>query len=552
MKKILLSLMFMGAFSFAKAQVVLNEVYAFPNGTNNEFIELYNSGVGTQNLNCFTVLTYWSDGDGNKGWYVLDLPDTLIGPKGYFTLASDDPYAVQGKPDTVNAGVNWNDAGFRNGSTSNFKKYQVSGSSYTDVTTAAAVMDLLVIGDFYTGQNTLTLVFQNGVFINGFWAGGPTGTLPASITGMPDLTIDMQGACADFTINFSADDANVLTSDVGAVEFSNASGGTDNGYARKFDGKCGSWVKTSSQATHTPNKTNGSAAGQAGELITEQNVTCGSTAARGYVTFNITNVSGSVTVADDFPVEVQLYNDVNNNDTLDAGDLQINRDTVYTLTDGADTMQFHQSIVNLIIVYKTKRGCFDKVVNLVNSCIPLPVKFQSFTATRSNSSSVAVAWTTASEDNNKGFNVQKLVNGQWQTVGYVPSQALNGNSSAKLSYTYTDANSEKGITQYRIQQVDLDGHSKYTDIRAVRGDGSVSKLVVYPNPSSDGKVNVVFEDNSGMRDVQVSDMQGKIIRAFKGISNNILVIEKLTTGFYTIKVTNRTTNASSVQKVVVR
>jgi hypothetical protein len=62
----------------------------------------------------------------------------------------------------------------------------------------------------------------------------------------------------------------------------------------------------------------------------------------------------------------------------------------------------------------------------------------------------------------------------------------------------------------------------------------------------------VFEDNSGMRDVQVSDMQGKIIRAFKGISNNILVIEKLTTGFYTIKVTNRTTNASSVQKVVVK
>ena len=49
-----------------------------------------------------------------------------------------------------------------------------------------------------------------------------------------------------------------------------------------------------------------------------------------------------------------------------------------------------------------------------------------------------------------------------------------------------------------------------------------------------------------------NDMQGKAIRSFRGISNNILVIEKLTTGFYTLKVINRTTNASSVHKVVIK
>jgi hypothetical protein len=62
----------------------------------------------------------------------------------------------------------------------------------------------------------------------------------------------------------------------------------------------------------------------------------------------------------------------------------------------------------------------------------------------------------------------------------------------------------------------------------------------------------VFEDNSGMRDIQVSDMQGKIVRSFKGIANNVLVIEQLTSGFYTIKVTNRSTTASSVQKIIVK
>jgi hypothetical protein len=184
--------------------------------------------------------------------------------------------------------------------------------------------------------------------------------------------------------------------------------------------------------------------------------------------------------------------------------------------------------------------------------IPLPVHFSSFTAMRSNSSSVSISWTTAMETNNKGFNIQKNVNGEWRTVAYVPSQAANGNSASALTYNYTDINTEKGITQYRVQQVDLDGKFAYTDIRAIRGDGNLAKVVVYPNPSSDGKVNIVFEDNSSLRDIIVNDMQGKVIKSFKGISNNILVIERLTTGFYTIKVTNRTTNASSVHKVVVK
>jgi hypothetical protein len=190
--------------------------------------------------------------------------------------------------------------------------------------------------------------------------------------------------------------------------------------------------------------------------------------------------------------------------------------------------------------------------DLTEANIPLPVHFKSFTANRSNASSVSINWTTASEQNSKGFYVQKNVNGEWKNVAYVASQAVNGNSSSDLNYSYTDANTEKGITQYRILQVDLDGKSKYSDIRAIRGDGNLAKVVVYPNPSTDGKVNIVFEDNSSLRDVIVNDMQGKVIRSFRGVSNNILVIEKLTTGFYTIKVSNRTTSASSVHKVVIK
>jgi hypothetical protein len=165
---------------------------------------------------------------------------------------------------------------------------------------------------------------------------------------------------------------------------------------------------------------------------------------------------------------------------------------------------------------------------------------------------VSISWTTASEQNNRGFNVQKNVNGEWKTIAFVFSQTEDGNSTSDLSYSYTDPNAEKGISQYRVQQVDFDGRFSYSEIRAIRGETAVSKIVVYPNPSVDGKVNVVFDDNNTVHDVQVNDMQGRIIKSFKGITNNILVVENLTSGFYTIKVTNRTTAASSVQKVVIK
>lgn len=225
----------------------------------------------------------------------------------------------------------------------------------------------------------------------------------------------------------------------------------------------------------------------------------------------------------------------------------------YCLFGDNDFNFFNQP--ELVAVLRYECGTAEPIFVACNSEgeeIPLPVRFSAFTATRSNSSSVAISWTTAMEESNKGFNIQKNVNGEWRTVAYAPSQALNGNSSSAITYNYVDINTEKGITQYRIQQVDLNGKFAYTDIRAIRGDGNLAKVVVYPNPSFDGKLNVVFEDNTAIRDVFVNDMQGKIVKSFRGISNNILAIEKLTSGFYTIKITNRATNASSVHKVVVK
>jgi hypothetical protein len=183
-------------------------------------------------------------------------------------------------------------------------------------------------------------------------------------------------------------------------------------------------------------------------------------------------------------------------------------------------------------------------------CIGLPVEFKSFIAAR-NRSSVLLKWETASERNNSGFAVERNVSGSWEQIAWVPTQAVNGNSDITLTYTYTDLNYTKGISQYRIRQVDMDAKSKYSEIRSVRGEGQLGKTIVYPNPSHNGKVNVVFEDAAVTRDVTVADMNGRTIRQIKGVTNNNITIENLVPGMYTIRIVAPETGEQVVEKVVV-
>ena len=181
----------------------------------------------------------------------------------------------------------------------------------------------------------------------------------------------------------------------------------------------------------------------------------------------------------------------------------------------------------------------------------LPVSFRAFTATRSNSV-VALKWTTSFESSNRGFEIQRLIgNGTWQTLSFVGSQATGGNSSSDLTYTYADQNPTKGISQYRLKQVDIDGKSKISEIRIVRGDGQRGKTIVYPNPSSDGKVSILFEDKTGIRDVSVLDISGRIVKQMKGVTNNNIVIENLNAGMYTVRIVNNETGDQEVEKFVV-
>ena len=80
----------------------------------------------------------------------------------------------------------------------------------------------------------------------------------------------------------------------------------------------------------------------------------------------------------------------------------------------------------------------------------------------------------------------------------------------------------------------------------------MAKTIVYPNPSLSGsKVNVIFDEKDGMRDVSLIDMSGRVIRQWKGFTNNNLQIENLTAGLYNLRVILRETGEQGIEKIVV-
>jgi len=543
MKKILLSVGLFSLVIVGRSQTVLNEIYTDPGNGKSEFFELYNSSTipGGQNVDCFTILTYVNQGS-NEGWYVMDLPNLSVGPKSYFVGAAASPFSVQSLSN-VTPDFNWNNANFRNGSTGGsliFAKLNAARTAFTTTAVANPLDDFLAGGN---GKDYIVLVFVNGIFNNGFIGGQNSGSIPSYVANMPDLTVAM-----NTTFHACSNNFNIHFATLGALENVGSQPGSDNGYARTSDGKCGAWEKTSSSVHHTPGTTNGGAAGLTGSLTTAQTLTCNTGPGVSTVTYNITGVSGSANEADDFPVDIQLYYDFGTVGQLDGADLFVSQQSDALIADPAKTFTIPQT-QPVILVYKTKRGCFDKVVALSNGCLPLPVAFKSFSAIRVHAN-VNVKFETAWEQNSAGFAIERNTNGSWSQVGYLNSMAVNGNSSDLLTYTFTDPNNAKGISQYRIRQVDLDNKAKYSEVRTVRGEEQLGQVIVYPNPSIDGTVNVSFEDATP-KDVTVSDMSGRIVKQMKGVTSNNITITNLTPGMYTLRAVDPATGAQNVAKIVV-
>ncbi|MCA0447037.1 MAG: T9SS type A sorting domain-containing protein [Bacteroidetes bacterium] len=123
----------------------------------------------------------------------------------------------------------------------------------------------------------------------------------------------------------------------------------------------------------------------------------------------------------------------------------------------------------------------------------LPVELSSFTG-KISGGNVILNWSTASEKNNAGWEIQKMQevvsgtstplsdrNTNWETIGFV---AGKGTTTESQSYAFSSlVTRPSSLAVYRLKQLDLDGTVSYSQILTLDiAPTSFSLEKNYPNP----------------------------------------------------------------------
>ncbi len=153
--------------------------------------------------------------------------------------------------------------------------------------------------------------------------------------------------------------------------------------------------------------------------------------------------------------------------------------------------------------------------------VPLPVELQSFKATNQKGSSVELEWTTATEVNNYGFEIERKVvkaneednqlSSTWEKVAFVEGA---GNSNSQKVYSYVDKNPVGGtVFVYRLKQMDIDGTFEYSDEIEVKVLPSKYELYQnYPNPfNPTTKIKFSLPENAKVK-ISVYDVLGRELK----------------------------------------
>jgi hypothetical protein len=294
-------------------------------------------------------------------------------------------------------------------------------------------------------------------------------------------------------------------------------------------------------------------------------VISGTSSCSGYnVTITHNNLLANTTLTGTYDV----YVDADGNGLFSSGsDVKVTNSPSFSITASTLSNSVYTGSENFSGVLPTAYKGKNLFVRVVTNSIPsvtltqfiptsqctntLPVVFSSFTTAR-NDQKVSLKWETSFEQNNKGYNIQRNTGNEWKDIAFVFSKADGGNSGNALSYEYNDFNNSKAVSYYRILQVDNDGKARYSEVRSVRGLEQADKLMLFPNPGTGGKINVLFENEPSAKDVLVVDATGRVVKSFKSVVMNNLIIDQLKPGIYTIQIKNLSSQTVSSDKFIIQ
>jgi hypothetical protein len=188
------------------------------------------------------------------------------------------------------------------------------------------------------------------------------------------------------------------------------------------------------------------------------------------------------------------------------------------------------------LTYTGYKGSFSPFAIGGSNVGALPIELKSFN-TACQSDYVQVDWTTASEKNNKMFELYKSDNAvDWSLIHTTDGQ---GDKASETNYQFMD--NDKKLAYYRLKDIDFDGIENWSQIIFADCKNESTQIEVYPNPATEFiKVILPYEENTTLN---ILSMEGKILKTLPLVSkNNLINIKDLTVGIYLMELSNKTLN----------
>lgn len=185
-------------------------------------------------------------------------------------------------------------------------------------------------------------------------------------------------------------------------------------------------------------------------------------------------------------------------------------------------------------------GCTD-AQQISLECLKNPVTWLSFNGSVKTEGNL-LTWATASETNNHYFSVERSQDGEhFTSIGRVNG---SGTTLTESNYQFLDKTAPKGLSYYRLVQVDFDGKSDAsTTISLRRSSTGFGINSLSPIPAFNTLQISYNSDIAGDMSLQVFDATGKLLQsqnlaATAGANNTEIQVANYAAGLYFITLNN--------------
>jgi len=198
--------------------------------------------------------------------------------------------------------------------------------------------------------------------------------------------------------------------------------------------------------------------------------------------------------------------------------------------------------------FKPYMGC-DEALNH-----PLPVVMTKFEVSAIDKDAL-IQWQTSSEQNNKGFYLERSFDGvRFEPIAFYDGK---GNSNRLTNYQHIDKDilHANTVLYYRLWQQDLDGRKTDLGIRMLQADDLENEILVYPNPASEN-IWIKASEEKVIDFIELHSIDGKLIKIWSrtlfGIGSAPMQIQVngLNPGVYILQF--KTENQILVKKIYIR